>query len=60
MPPAGGGQVGGIVDGGRRRTQEAQAGQVITVGLGMAKSWFRGHGVNDRGQVVPREKLARP
>ena len=35
--------------------------QVLAVGLGIAKSWFRAHGVNDRGQVVvvPRKKLAR-
>ncbi len=34
--------------------------QVITVGLNIAKNWFQAHGVNDRGQVVLRKKLARP
>ena len=33
--------------------------QVITVGLDIAKSWFQAHGVDDRGQVVLRKKLAR-
>ena len=49
----------GIVDGGRRRTHEAQAVQVITVGLDIAESWFQAQGLNDRGQVVLRKKLAR-
>jgi hypothetical protein len=38
---------------------EAQAVQVITVRLDIAKSWFQAHGVNHRGQVVLRKKLAR-
>ena len=33
--------------------------QVITVRLDIAKSWFQTHGVNHRGQVALRKKLAR-
>ena len=34
-------------------------GQIATVGLDIAKAYFRGHGVTDSGEVVVRKTLRR-
>jgi transposase len=39
--------------------KEASVGEVITVGLDLAKSVFQAHGANAAGEVVFRKKLRR-